>query len=625
MKYWAYMNQEILGPFEKEKLLELPGFEASSLICPQTAVGEKTEDWKEASTYPEIAPMFNSPAPPAPSASSGNSPHAEPATAQGQAALPNGTDTPQDRQYEPNHAAPQPGNLETAGETGNSGAFKSEEKAAPEIAEIAKSEADSFKSMTLSQIRKKTVSVSSHEPPPGKDNDSAQFPAAAPQEEVPQQPSNATPPPPALLPGTPSSAGITDVNAAHSIVNMESAQISFSAQETPPAETGEPPAPASLALKAPELEALSSKIQLLCEITITRQELNSQLEPLRQKLERLGEAPPSTDAMQFQQELLVKLGYLEEAVSEIKSSLAAKPPMAQIQTKTNGNAEVQSPKKTSTQVEILDSGRKSQDNVSFVKKIPKLLGTLALILGIALAVLFGLKQFLGFDAAKFLPFPVPFLTGSQDNAPDLSSSGQTPEGQPQVPGNAAQQTAAGGQQAAPAKAPTLPPEVVYFVRTYAVRPGGLTLENAIRQEAAKAGWDSEKLNWENCAQSGNEPEAGKFQVAPGAYAVAAVIPSKDGTARLSFFYEIDSKMTAVKPLDEIGKTAFDALKAASALKGRAKTGTLKNARPARRSAPRTKTPVKAQAKPQAPRAQTPPKQTPPSDEYEYVDEEDSEQ
>ena len=58
MKYWAYINNEILGPFEKEKLLELPNFNASSLICPQTPVGEKTGDWKEASTYPEIAAMI---------------------------------------------------------------------------------------------------------------------------------------------------------------------------------------------------------------------------------------------------------------------------------------------------------------------------------------------------------------------------------------------------------------------------------------------------------------------------------------------------------------------------------------------------------------------------------------
>lgn len=58
MKYWAYVRNEILGPFEKEKLLELPEFSPSLLICPQTPVGEKTEDWKEASGYPEIAALI---------------------------------------------------------------------------------------------------------------------------------------------------------------------------------------------------------------------------------------------------------------------------------------------------------------------------------------------------------------------------------------------------------------------------------------------------------------------------------------------------------------------------------------------------------------------------------------
>ncbi len=60
MKYWAYVNNEILGPFEKDKLLELPAFTPSLLVCPQTPVGEKTEDWKEASTYPELAALIGS-------------------------------------------------------------------------------------------------------------------------------------------------------------------------------------------------------------------------------------------------------------------------------------------------------------------------------------------------------------------------------------------------------------------------------------------------------------------------------------------------------------------------------------------------------------------------------------
>lgn len=63
MKYWAYINSEILGPYEKDKLLELQVFSASTLICPQTPVGEKTGDWKEASSYPELAELLGAPKP----------------------------------------------------------------------------------------------------------------------------------------------------------------------------------------------------------------------------------------------------------------------------------------------------------------------------------------------------------------------------------------------------------------------------------------------------------------------------------------------------------------------------------------------------------------------------------
>ncbi|MEA3306995.1 MAG: hypothetical protein U9Q34_04330 [Elusimicrobiota bacterium] len=61
MKYWAYIKNEILGPYAKDKLFEISDFNPTTLICPQTPVGEKTEDWKEASGYPEISALLNSP------------------------------------------------------------------------------------------------------------------------------------------------------------------------------------------------------------------------------------------------------------------------------------------------------------------------------------------------------------------------------------------------------------------------------------------------------------------------------------------------------------------------------------------------------------------------------------
>ncbi len=59
MKYWAYINNEILGPYEKEELIKLPQFTNSTLLCPQSPVGEKTEDWKEAASFPEISALIS--------------------------------------------------------------------------------------------------------------------------------------------------------------------------------------------------------------------------------------------------------------------------------------------------------------------------------------------------------------------------------------------------------------------------------------------------------------------------------------------------------------------------------------------------------------------------------------
>lgn len=54
MKYWVYMNNEVRGPFEKEKMTEIPDFTSSSLVCPEARDGEQSPGWKEASSYPDI-------------------------------------------------------------------------------------------------------------------------------------------------------------------------------------------------------------------------------------------------------------------------------------------------------------------------------------------------------------------------------------------------------------------------------------------------------------------------------------------------------------------------------------------------------------------------------------------
>jgi hypothetical protein len=75
MRYWAYLNSKVLGPFEKEKLSGVPDFSLSSLICPESETGGQAVAWKEASTYPEVLAAFGAaPAPAQPGGPAAQSP-----------------------------------------------------------------------------------------------------------------------------------------------------------------------------------------------------------------------------------------------------------------------------------------------------------------------------------------------------------------------------------------------------------------------------------------------------------------------------------------------------------------------------------------------------------------------
>lgn len=64
MRYWACINNKVLGPFEADKLAAVPAFTLSTLLCPETATGGETGAWKEASSCPEVLAALNSaPAP----------------------------------------------------------------------------------------------------------------------------------------------------------------------------------------------------------------------------------------------------------------------------------------------------------------------------------------------------------------------------------------------------------------------------------------------------------------------------------------------------------------------------------------------------------------------------------
>lgn len=74
MKYWAYINNAVCGPFEKEKLAELSAFSLVTLLCPDTPGGARADGWKAASTFPEVLAVFGPAPAPAEPRSQANSP-----------------------------------------------------------------------------------------------------------------------------------------------------------------------------------------------------------------------------------------------------------------------------------------------------------------------------------------------------------------------------------------------------------------------------------------------------------------------------------------------------------------------------------------------------------------------
>lgn len=74
MKYWAYINNAVCGPFEKEKLIELSDFSLVSMLCPDTPGGARADAWKAASAFPEVLAVFGPAPAPAEPGNRANSP-----------------------------------------------------------------------------------------------------------------------------------------------------------------------------------------------------------------------------------------------------------------------------------------------------------------------------------------------------------------------------------------------------------------------------------------------------------------------------------------------------------------------------------------------------------------------
>lgn len=603
MKYWAYVNNEILGPFEKEKLLELPSFSPSLLVCPQTPVGEKTEDWKEAATYPELSALLGSGA-------SLSVPKAAPAPEAQPAAEPPSSEKPASS-FKPmvsssiEQTPPAGHGLDNINIAAHSLGKAHTDEPAPAVSAPHQSSAN-FDPISLSQIVRRTENVQPQEAAPASNEPLAKEPPPAFSSpfEAPEQAKEV----PAFTPAAETPA--------------------FTPSAAPELETFSRPAAAYSQPDKGALDALNQKIDALAKNAATKLDLSAAVDPFHLKLDQLGEAVSSIKNSQYPREIMDKLAYLENSLAEIKGAMRSAPAPAQEMSsqqefKPERNSDtvfgVQSPppqqksareaakeaaakeagakdaaKGTAKPMEIVDQGGgKGSKLGGAVKKLGKLAVTLALLVAVLLGAVIGLKQFGVFDATGFIPFPLPFA-GTPAKQEQPAPEAQPAAAQPAQPQQPAQPAAQPQPQAQASKEPDHSPEIIYFTRTYRANPKGPSLEDKISENAELAGGDYGQVDWK--VKQGGE----------GLFEITAKVPTKSGY--VTYTYIVDYNKKSLLPADESGKAAFDALTAAPKR--------VKGAGKGKRQLPAAKAGARKAAKAAAPKVGKA------DDEYEYVYEDD---
>ncbi len=618
MKYWAYVNNEILGPFEKDKLLELPAFSPSLLVCPQTPVGEKTEDWKEAATYPEISALIAS--------GSGMAPKPDasaPAPAPAPAAEPVHRDIVEPAPAITNFKPLTASSIDPVAPEHRAGGVdipahhlgKAGGDAAPAPAAQA---ASAFDPLTLSSISRKAEEM------PGIERNTP-----APQAGEASKPSSGAPeletfPRPAAFSPSPVPA---PEPAPEPVPAPAPVQEPAPAPAPAPEPAAAPAAGAAPAFDMRALEALTQKLEAMSRNSVSRQDVSALVDPLRLKLDQMGEVIASLKNQQFQRDILEKMTFLETSVGEIKASMrqsaaapaaAPAPASASIEPaepKANSGRTVfgaRPPAKEEPKPEpapepekaakIVDTGSKSSKLPALFKKLAKGLVTAVLLVAVLIGGVVFLKNFGIFDATVFIPFPLPFVQkpAAEQPAAEQPAAEQTAAVQPEAA--PAAQAAEGQAAAAPQqpKAPDISPEIVYFTRTYKLSADGPTLEDKIAENAAASGGDYNRVDWQV-----NQGAAGIFEI-------SAQVPTKTGG--LSYTFVVDYGKKTLLPGNDLGGAALAALSPRAAARkpaARAK----KPAAAARRKAAPAKRAAAAPKPKAAAKAAT-------DDEYEYVYEDD---
>lgn len=664
MKYWAYVKNEILGPFEKEKLLELPEFSASLLICPQTPVGEKTEDWKEASAYPEIAALTGAQgAAPGAGAQAGQSagnpaPAENPSFPQARAASPEPAG--EAMQLEPRaagglkHLNPtelnpsllghkEPGSafdipvVKLSGELGGHG--KIGHPGTIQSEELHKSDAPAASAASAPEAAVR------NEPLPLQET-------AAPQEALPAQEAAAPEPagaaPLSLPPAQAAAPEARNFSASFDPISLSSiggnkqpGSPAPAAPETAspapaadyPARQAAPPAAESQAAPAaPPFDPaiIEEMIKRNLKLAVSPPpDIRSHLDPLVIKIDQMGEILSSMRNSQFQQEVLTKIRLIEDSISELRGMVGGKPVPAAEKPAEKGKTSgffgfAPSPAKKepppaekapapapAKEEEPVDEGSKASSKAGgAIKKLLRGMVTLALLAAVLGGAAFMLRNLGIFDVTPYIPFPIPGLTagGAQpaaEETPEQPAAGGPAAGQetPAAPaGPGGQAASAGGQDQ------DVSPEIIFIARTHSAKEGGEILESKIIADAIAKKGEITKMEWQVSRAEGDN------------YKAQAVIPVSGGKP-LVYAFGVERANKRVTPDNYEGREVMQALfgEKPAAPKPAAKKPARKSARPPR-TAP-AKTAPKAAPKP-APKAE--PKQAADEaepaadDEYEYV-------
>ena len=629
MKYWAYINNEILGPFEKEKLFEVPQFSNSTLVCPQAPVGEKTEDWKEASTFPEIAALISGAGDVKPKERNEDNALAhslkpisltdiskEPPAAEAPIAAPkieiNKLHSASEKKAEPakEETKPEPAKQESVS--------SSSDKYDPiSISEIGKKNpnleggAARFSSnidpMSLSQISRKQQDFSSPaaasnineigsitpgSPEPAQAQPQEQAPAPAQAQEQAPAPENQAPRIEIPI------SQRTPIEKAAPPPGVPGGNVEISSN-------GPVPAAAAASGGAPAgSDEIIRLIEKLAANSATRNDLNdlknyldSKMDDVNRKIANIAVSNIDTSIKNMDGRLsriedkISSLQFGQPAAKAVSPAEASQEKMQTFTLETPSQKAAPAPEKKESEPPAAESQKPQEEKKKFsfdinkiLKPVLKAIVILFLLAGVAGISVFALKQAGIMDLtghiAKYLPLP--FLT-SEQTAPSEGEPEQQPAGAVEV------STRTAAEERVPEPPKDFSEEVMYFSRTYALNPQGLSLENSITAIARKKRANVNGISW--------QAKMGENFV----YQVNCSVPLKKG--KMDFSFEVDFNVKTIKPMNASGKAALAALAAAPA------------------KVPAKKT---AKAKKPAPKKAAP---MPAEDEeyvYEYVDEDEAE-